>query len=128
MAAQEGVLLLYAASITQRQAFRQAAADQLHYLLGRNPVDQSFVTGAGTRSVENIAHIYVRATGKQVPGLLVGGPNELAQAKIAPRNRGPLSYADDARSYATNEYAIDYTSALIALLVDLKMYAEQTVH
>ncbi|MEY4511362.1 MAG: hypothetical protein RLZZ450_3484, partial [Pseudomonadota bacterium] len=31
-----------------------------------------------------------------------------------------LSYADDERSYATNEFAIDYNSALLALLIDLR--------
>jgi len=122
MAAEEGVLLVQAWRLTGDVTYRDAAIDQLDYLLGRNPNHQSYVTGeaAGQRSVQNVAHIYVRATGTKIPGLLVGGPNIKAQAKIAPADRGPMSYIDDARSYATNEYAIDYTSALIALLVDLK--------
>jgi len=122
MAAAEGVLLMQGWRLTGDSNYRNTAIDQLDYLLGRNPNHQSYVTGkaAGQRSVRDIAHIYVRATGNQIPGLLVGGPNVRAQAKIAPADRGPMSYIDDARSYATNEYAIDYTSALIALLVDLE--------
>jgi endoglucanase len=48
--------------------------------------------------------------------LFEGGPNEKAQAGVAPKEKGALSYADDARSYATNEYAIDYNASLIALI------------
>jgi endoglucanase len=51
-----------------------------------------------------------------IPGLMVGGPNTYAQDGIAPKDLGPLSYIDDARSYASNEYAIDYNAPAIALM------------
>ena len=89
----------------------------LHFALGANPLGQTFVTGFGAKPVQHVSHIFLRSIGRSFPGLAVGGPNEREQSNIAPRNRGLLSYADDDRSYATNEYAIDYDSALIALLV-----------
>jgi len=77
------------------------------------------VSGVGERPVKHVSHIFARAIGKDIPGLMVGGPNEAAQAKRAPKDKGLMSYADDAASYATNEYAIDYNAALIGLVVQL---------
>jgi endoglucanase len=74
------------------------------------------VTGVGTRPVQNVHHIFARARKIMIPGLLVGGANSGAQDNIAPKNQGILSYIDDERSYATNEYAIDYNASLITLL------------
>jgi endoglucanase len=73
--------------------------------------------------VEHICHTFARAkglTGRQmIPGLLSGGANELEQSGIAPKSQGLKSYADDERSYATNENAIDYNSSMLALTVML---------
>ncbi len=116
MTAEEGITLYYAYQITKKKAYLYAAIDQIDYLLGRNPFNKCFVTGIGSNPVKNPCHIFCRASHIYIPGQLVGGPNEMAQAKIAPKNKGPLSYKDDARSYATNEYAIDYNASLICLM------------
>ena len=121
MAAATGSLLYHAWYLTGNQQFLNAAYDQVHYLLGRNPLNISFVTGHGERAVSNVSHMIARGTGQKIPGLLVGGPNELAQAGFATKNVGPLSYADVGGSYATNEYAIDYNSSLITLIWDLSL-------
>jgi len=47
---------------------------------------------------------------------LVGGSNEHAEDEIAPKHQDPLSYVDDKRSYATNNYALDYNASLIGLI------------
>lgn len=119
MAAQEGFHLLTAYAIEPSEELLTAATRQLDFLLGRNPFRMSFVTGVGERSVQNVVHIYGTKAGLKIPGLMVGGPNSGAQAGIAPKGLGLLSYADHNKSYATNEYAIDYNSALIGLLVEL---------
>jgi len=62
---------------------------------------------------------------RMIPGLLSGGANELEQSGIAPKNRGLKSYADDERSYATNENAIDYNASAIALVVMLAAELER---
>jgi endoglucanase len=116
MTATEGMTLLLAYQLTNKFEYRQTAIDQIDYLLGRNPFNQTFLTGIGTHPVQHINHIFARAHNISIPGLLVGGPNNGAQDNLAPKNRGILSYLDHEKSYATNEYAIDYNAALIALL------------
>lgn len=116
MAAEEGITLLYAYRVTGNQAYFNAAVDQLDYLLGRNHFNKSFITGVGSNSVRNVHHRIAQAKKIVIPGLMVGGPNTQAQDGIAPKDLGPLSYLDDERSYATNEYAIDYNASVIGLL------------
>lgn len=117
MTAEEGITLVHAYQLTKNPNYLQAAIDQIDYLLGRNHFNQTFVTGVGTYPVQQTNHLWARAKNLYIPGLLVGGPNEDAQDDIAPKGRGVLSYVDDARSYATNKYAIDYNASLISLLV-----------
>ncbi len=116
MTATEGMTLILAYQLTNNSEYRQAAIDQIDYLLGRNPFNQTFVTGIGTHPVENVNHIFVRARKISLPGLLVGGPNSNAQDDLAPKNLGIRSYLDNEKSYATNEYAIDYNAELIGLM------------
>ena len=116
LAAEEGVLLVYAYRLTGNANYLNAAIEQLDYLLGRNHFNQSFVTGMGTRAVKHTSHLYLSAVHGELPGLMVGGANEKEQSGIAPRFQGLLSYIDDSRSYATNEYAIDLNASLISLI------------
>ncbi|NEZ64689.1 glycosyl hydrolase family 5 [Leptolyngbyaceae cyanobacterium CCMR0082] len=116
LAAEEGITLAYAYQISQEQRYQYAALDQLHFLLGRNPFNQTFVTGVGANPVRHVNHLFARAKGLLIPGLVVGGPNSDAQDNIAPKGLGILSYLDDEKSYATNEYAIDYNASLIGLI------------
>lgn len=117
--AEEGVILLAAYRLTHKPAYLHGAIAQLNYILGRNHFNMSFVSEIGAKSVQNVSHIYLSAVNKKLPGLLVGGPNALEQSNIGPKNMGPLSYIDDVRSYATNEYAIDYNASMIGLLGQL---------
>ncbi|MGB7441664.1 MAG: glycoside hydrolase family 9 protein [Coleofasciculaceae cyanobacterium] len=116
LTAEEGITLACAYKLTGNKSYLRAAFDQLDYLLGRNHFNLSFVSGVGTNSVKNIHHRIARAKKIVIPGLLVGGPNTYAQDNIAPKGLGALSYIDDERSYATNEYAIDYNASLIGLM------------
>ncbi|GAB6140440.1 glycoside hydrolase family 9 protein [Methylosoma difficile] len=113
---EEGVILLYAYRLSGDRAYLDAAIEQLDYIFGRNHFKQTFVTGIGTNPVKHPSHLFLSTINGKLPGLLVGGPNELEQSGIGPRNQGPLSYVDDARSYATNEYAIDLNASLIGLI------------
>jgi endoglucanase len=129
MTVEEGMILVLAYRITQAPTYLDAAIDQLNYIFGRNHFNLSFVSGVGENSVSHVSHIYLTAANAKLPGLLVGGANELEQSGIAGKFNGQLSYVDDARSYATNEYAIDYNASLMALigvLTNIK-YSAQTV-
>ena len=116
MAAEEGITLLYAYRLTGNQDYFNVAVDQLDYLLGRNHFNKSFITGVGSNSVRYVHHRIAQAKKIVIPGLMVGGPNANAEDGIAPKGLGPLSYLDDERSYATNEYAIDYNASVIGLM------------
>jgi len=116
MAAEEGIFLAQAYLLNNKREYLEAAIHQLDYIFGANPFSQSFVTGAGERPVRHVSHIYGRGAKVHIPGLLVGGANSLAQAGVAPKNMGQLSYIDSEKSYAVNEYAIDYNASLIGLI------------
>lgn len=120
MAAEEGMILLEAYRLTKDRNYLNAAVNQANYLLGANVFSQSFVTAVGERPVRHVNHIYARGAGIDIPGLLVGGPNALAQANVAPKGLGQRSYVDDERTYAVNEYAIDYNASLVALLAGIE--------
>ncbi|HEY9830823.1 MAG TPA: glycoside hydrolase family 9 protein, partial [Stenomitos sp.] len=115
-AAEEGITLLYAYRLTGNPEYMRAAVDQLDYLIGRNHFNKSFITEVGSNSVRNVHHRIAQAKKIVIPGLMVGGPNAQAEDGIAPKGLGPLSYLDDERSYATNEYAIDYNASVIGLM------------
>ncbi len=140
MTAEAGILMAWADFVRQENAgraqtrshirdiqwhYRSEVQSQIDYLLGANAFDQSFVTHSGTYAVRNLHHLYRIATGVSLPGFLVGGPNEKAQAGIAPKGMGMLSYVDSEKSYAVNEFAIDYNASLIGLLAVHQMYFNQ---
>jgi len=106
-------LLAIANLVAPDGRYVDAALDQLHYVLGRNPMSKSYVTGYGADPVKNPHNRTMFSIGRIVPGVLVGGPNEQAQDGIAPRSDGPRSYVDDTRAYSVNENAIDYNASLV---------------
>ncbi|MGR5141995.1 glycoside hydrolase family 9 protein [Photobacterium sp. DNB23_23_1] len=116
MTAEAGILIAWADFAKGQLDNRTSVQSQIDYLLGANAFDMSFVTNSGTYSVRNLHHLYRIATGVSLPGYLVGGPNEMAQAGVAPKNMGMLSYIDSEKSYAVNEFAIDYNASLIGLI------------
>ena len=116
---EEGITLFYAYQFTQNDEYLTAATDQLDYILGRNHFNQTFVTGIGDKPVEQINHPFTVAKKIAIPGLVVGGPNSGAQDGLVAKNLGQLSYIDDDRSYATNQYAIDHNASLISLITNL---------
>lgn len=116
MDAEEGILLAEAARHGGNSRFLNAAIAQLDFLLGVNPFGKSFVSSIGAQAVQNPAHLWGRAVGRTIPGLLVGGPNDAAQDGVAPGGKKLLSYTDDDRAYSVNEFAIDYNASLLGLI------------
>jgi endoglucanase len=101
-----------------------AAQDTLHYLLGRNHFNTSFVTHVGTKFAMRPHHRPSAADGIDAPwpGLLVGGPNSHQgrrgtdkQSKSAP----PATvWFDDQDDYVTNENAINWSAPLVFMLAE----------
>ncbi|MGF1777157.1 glycoside hydrolase family 9 protein [Vibrio nomapromontoriensis] len=123
MVAEIGIVLAWSDMISNTDKHRKLVQSQIDYLLGANAFNMSFVTHFGTHSVRNLHHLYRIGTGVSLPGFLVGGPNIKAQANIAPKDMGMLSYVDSEKSYAVNEFAIDYNAALIGLLAIQSTYS-----
>jgi endoglucanase len=112
---------LYLASGLFGNANYKAAADRsVGYIFGENPMATCYVTGLGTVSPVSTHHRPSMATGKVMPGMLVGGPDSSLEdpyAKAVLVNRPPAKcYADNAQSFSTNEVAVYWNTALIYLL------------
>ena len=126
VAGNQGVFLLHAYYVTGEQKYYEAAKKVLDYLLGKNPLDMSFVTGFGTKSPMLPHHRPSTADGVEppVPGMLVGGPQpggedigrETWMCKDYRTGKtNATSYIDDRCSYATNEVAINWNAPLAYL-------------
>lgn len=108
--------LIQAYNLTQDLEFKHAALDQLHYVLGRNPMNLSQVTGVGSAAVENPYHQLSEVGGfsSPVPGMLVGGSNN--QLLLNNKELSPMpgkSYEDTFSNYLVNEPAINFTAILV---------------
>lgn len=107
--------LIHAYEISGKPEYKQAANDQLHYILGRNPHNKSQVTGVGFVSVKNPYH-QLSEIGKfsePVPGMLVGGANNhLLLNDIEISSRPAKNYEDTFNNYLVNEPAINFTAIL----------------
>ncbi|WOB49714.1 glycoside hydrolase family 9 protein [Xanthomonas hydrangeae] len=114
------MMLMQGYRLTQQRPFLDAAQSQLDYILGRNPLGLSFVTGVGLRSPLHIHHRPSEADGidAPVPGWLAGGPQpgqqDAKDCKVAYPSKLPaFSYLDNACSYASNEVAINWNAPLV---------------
>ncbi len=122
MALAQYLLLAYKLDSTQ-ESFREAALAQLHYLLGRNAHNLSFVTAVGSRSPLYIHHASLApgGDGHMYPGLLAGGPNPgLSGDQTLPlhfdeHTPPALCYLDHIDSWASNENCILYNAPLVAV-------------
>jgi endoglucanase len=122
-AANYGMQLLVANAIRSDPRYVQTALDNLHYLLGRNPISMSYVTSVGAKWPEHPHHRLSASDGiaEPWPGLLVGGPNSgrsdpTMHAKIPAGVPPAKAYIDDQEAYAANEVAINWNAPLVFLL------------
>ena len=100
--------------------YKEAALAQLHYLLGRNAVDYSYVTGNGEHAFKHPHNRPTECDGidDPMPGWVSGGPFKTpvdeAAIKMIPKGAAPMKcYADHWGSYSTNEITIYWNSPAI---------------
>lgn len=124
----QAMVLLHAYKLNGKRDYLDAAQSGLDYVLGRNPLDLSFVTGFGARSAQHPHHRPSEADGiaAPVPGFVVGGPQPGQQDKKDCKASYPsalpaLSYLDDACSYASNEIAINWNAPLVYVSAALQV-------
>lgn len=119
------VVLGAAYDLSGDERFRQGVLRGIDYILGRNALNISYVTDFGTVSSQNMhsrwfTHALDPALPPPPPGTIAGGPNsqDWTWDPVAIRlfgNQGcapQFCYVDDVESYATNELAINWNSAL----------------
>jgi endoglucanase len=126
------LVVALAYDLTHQPRYLDAVAVGMDYLLGRNPLDRSFVTGYGARPTQNPHHrFWAHQTNPKYPspppGLLAGGPDSSMQdpyiqaAGLA--GAPPLKcYLDNIESFSTNEVAINWNAPLawVAAFLDEK--------
>jgi len=117
LVANYGMMLRLANRISPKPEYVDAAQDSLHYLLGRNAFNTSFVTQVGSRWPMNPHHRPSEADDvlEPWPGMLIGGPN----AQNATEKRPPARQWNDVKqSFTTNEVAINWNAPLVFLLAE----------
>nr|WP_241562058.1 glycoside hydrolase family 9 protein [Streptomyces hoynatensis] len=115
------IVLATASDLTGESAYRDAVLTGLDYILGRNPLNHSYVTGWGERASENQHHrFWAHQLDPDLPhppdGSLSGGPDSALQDPTAEAELqgcvGAMCYIDDIQSYSTNEVAINWNAPL----------------
>ncbi|MFI8763473.1 glycoside hydrolase family 9 protein [Streptomyces sp. NPDC053792] len=119
--ANDAIVMAVAGELTGDSRYRTGALETLDYLLGRNALGQSYVTGYGETSSHNQhhrfwAHQYDASLPNPPAGSLAGGPNNGLQDPVAeeklPGCAPAACYVDDIGSYSTNEVAINWNAPL----------------
>lgn len=118
---QNMIVVATAYDITGDKRFLQAVRESMDYIFGRNALGISYVTGYGTTYAQRqYSNMFAASTDPSYPavpkGALAGGPNSgLADDYAIRKLEGcapQACYVDDARSYSTNEIAINWNAPL----------------
>jgi endoglucanase len=118
------VIMALAYDFTKKAEYRNSVAEGFDYILGMNPLGQSYITGYGERPLTNPHH---RFWAKQArsdfpsapPGVLSGGPNSELQdpyvqaAGLKKKGCAPQKcYLDNIEAWSVNEITINWNSPL----------------
>jgi len=122
----KGVELVLASRLFKEDSYLINAVDHLDYILGRNPLGYSYVTGFGDKYPMNPHHRPSVSDFKKepVPGMVVGGPNQGLQdpgafTNIEPGTAPMKCYIDLNNSYSTNEVTIYWNAPAVFLTAAL---------
>ena len=124
MVVNSAIVMAYAYDLSGDGKYYDGVTEAMDYIMGRNPVDYSYVTGYGTHSATYPHHrFFANQVDSNFPlapaGILVGGPNSGLQdpwvkgsgwklGEKAPQ----LCYMDNIESWSTNECTINWNSPL----------------
>ncbi|WP_156184303.1 glycoside hydrolase family 9 protein [Cellvibrio sp. pealriver] len=117
----QAMVLVQAYRLNGKREYLDSAQAMLDYVLGRNAMDISFVTGFGHKSTLHPHHRPSEADGiaEPIPGFLAGGPQPGQQDQsdcgsvLYPSKHAATSYLDHWCSYASNEIAINWNAPLV---------------
>ncbi|MFF1294772.1 MULTISPECIES: glycoside hydrolase family 9 protein [unclassified Streptomyces] len=115
------IVMAVAGELTGNGRYRAGALETMDYLLGRNAIGQSYVTGYGEKDSRNQHHrFWAHQSDASLPnppaGSLAGGPNDDLQDPVAQERLAGCApaacYVDDIGSYSTNEVAVNWNAPL----------------
>jgi endoglucanase len=115
------VVLAGAYDLTGKAKYRDGVFEGMDYILGRNALNMSYVTGYGEVNSRNQhSRWYARQLDPALPnpprGSLAGGANSSIQDPYAQSKLtgcvGQFCYIDDIQSWSTNELTINWNAAL----------------
>ena len=120
--ANNAVVLGLAFDLTKDKKYLNGVVEAMDYLLGRNPLDQSYITGYGSRPLANPHHRFWAhqanpAFPSAPPGAISGGPNSGLQdpyvkaaglAGCAPMK----CFVDNIEAWSANEITINWNAPL----------------
>lgn len=122
--ADNSIVMAYAYLLTEEEQYLDGAIGGMDYLLGRNAMDYSYVTGYGTHAVEHPHHRFwanqIDDTFPCAPnGVMSGGPNSGMQdpwvqgsgwkkGEIPPQK----CYLDNIEAWSVNECTINWNASL----------------
>lgn len=110
------MMLRIANRFQRKAAYANSAMDMIHYIMGRNTFNTSYVTQVGTKWAMKPHHRPSAADkiDQPWPGLIVGGPNSNNQTTPPPARH----WVDEEGSYTTNENAINWNAPLVFILAE----------
>lgn len=118
--ANNAMLLLIAHEYSGNDEYIDIAFEHLNYLLGKNALARSYITGYGENAAAHPHHRMTESVGKAFDGLVIGGPNKNLQdpyAQTLLAGRAPAKcYADSEQSFSTNEITIYWNSPVVYLI------------
>ncbi|NNE57556.1 MAG: glycosyl hydrolase [Hellea sp.] len=117
------ILLATTSDISPNNDYQDEVLGVMNYLLGNNPLGQSYITGYGDQAMENPHHRFWSnsidiARPSPPPGVLSGGPNNTAMVDPISRQldgtcRAQTCWIDDYEAYTFNEVTISYNAGLV---------------
>jgi endoglucanase len=122
--ATNAMVLALAYDFTKKPEYRNGVIAAADYLLGTNPMSQSYVSGYGEKALTNPHHRFWAKQSRSdfpsaPPGLLSGGPNSDLQdpyvqaAGLKKKGCAPQKcYLDNIEAWSVNEITINWNSPL----------------
>ncbi len=117
------IMLALAYDFTGEARYLNGVTENMNYLLGRNSLNFSFISGYGARALSHPHHRFWANQSPDYPppppGAVAGGPNGFTDDPTAraaglglPGQPHAKSYIDQIGSYSTNEVAINWNAPL----------------
>jgi endoglucanase len=117
------IVSAYAYDFSGNRTYLNDVTESMDYLLGRNAMDKSYVSGYGERPLENPHHRFWAHQANSdypmvPPGVLSGGPNSAMEDDYARsvldygNTPAQKCYVDHIESWSTNEITINWNAPL----------------